>query len=80
MRRAGLHFGEALVGRDGVDLDPALPRLFLISGGLKRGQAEWKGRGTTSTYGRKTTTSSSQGLHQDLRILQGLQRPQKTTQ
>lgn len=45
MRRAGLHFGEALVGRDGVDLDPALPRLFLIGGGLKRGQAEGDGKG-----------------------------------
>lgn len=48
MGRAGLHFGEALIGRDGVDLDPTLPRLFLTGGWLKRGQAEWKGGGKVS--------------------------------
>lgn len=45
MRRAGLHLGEALIGRNGVDLDPALPVLLLTSGRLKRGQAEWGEKG-----------------------------------
>lgn len=34
VRGARLHFREALISRDGVDLDPALPGLLLTSGRL----------------------------------------------
>ena len=35
MRRTGLHFGETLIGRNGVDLHPTFPRLFLPTRWLK---------------------------------------------
>lgn len=53
VRWTGLHLGETLIGRDGVDLHPTFPGLLLSVGRLRWGKKTISGHKKTKYHGEK---------------------------